>query len=87
MSRPFPNSRAALVIYDAEQPRLLALCDAVSDAPDPKEACDKWEAAEKEVLDKLQHAFWEDTKDINSREICRLADVETVRRCCEEETK
>ena len=86
MSRSFTNSKAALVIYDADDPRRLALCNAISDAPDPMKACDVWEAAEKEALEKLQQAFWEDTKDINSREICRLADVGTLRRCCEEET-
>lgn len=42
-----------------------------------------WENAEKEALRKVQMAFFEDTKEINSLDNCLLMDVHTLRKWCE----
>lgn len=76
MKRQFPNTKAALVEYDAG---VLARDKAWKDV-DSNEAADAAEAADNAALAKVQDAFHLDTQDINSRDNCALVDLDFMRK-------
>lgn len=39
----------------------------------------EWVQAEKEAVDKVRRAFYEDTKDRNSKSACMIVDIHTMR--------
>ena len=71
----FTNTRAALVVYDAQQPARTARWTTV----DTEEGIWALDAEEKAALVVLQEAFHKDTAHINSREHCALVDVKFMR--------
>lgn len=73
MALKFTNTQAALATYDADTPRREALWqDAKTDAD-----VDAAERADAEALQRVRDAYWEDTKDINSRD--HRADINFMR--------
>lgn len=75
----FDNTRAALVEFDAGKPEREAMWQpkALKTLAD----CAKAEAAEKKALEKVQLAFYQDTKHINCLDNCRRVDIGFMRQC------
>lgn len=65
--RDFPNTRTALVEYEASQAERDQAWDTVENTEDVLAA----EKADQEALRLVQDAYYRDTADINSRENCR----------------
>lgn len=85
MKTDFPNNllhtRKAIKWYFSElqvSKRKKLLNDVMDD-----ESMLRWEIAEKEDLQRVQRAFFEDTKEINSLDKCMLMDVLTLKKWCE----
>lgn len=73
----FENTSKALQRYDASQAdrdRLLEVADTTA-------AFRAWEQIEKAALDRVREAFFEDTKGVNCRDNCMIADLAFMRRC------
>ena len=70
-----PNTRRALAIYDATWKDRQKLWDAVETDADVAKA----DAADKEALDNVRRAFYEDTKDRNSLGNCMIATLSYLR--------
>jgi hypothetical protein len=73
-----PNTKAALVAYDAEYKRLDAVLASAHNA-EIREAGDAWMAGHDEALTKLRTAFWMDTKHTNSLDHCMVVTVSDMR--------
>lgn len=72
----FCNSRAALAVYDAGAAERAAAWDEIETNEDVATA----EALDASAKRRVQEAFYEDTKHINSLENCLRIDVESIRR-------
>ena len=71
----FTNTRAALITYDAGSAQRQKLWTAADTNDDVNEAV----AADRAALELVQAAFYEDTKAINTRRHCELADIQFMR--------
>lgn len=72
----FKNTAAALEIYDrSAAARAQAWQDVETEAD-----VTKAHTADTVALIEVQEAFWQDTKHINSRQNCALADLDFMRR-------
>jgi hypothetical protein len=69
------RTRKALEEYDASQMHRDSLLENIETDEDVK----KWNQVEKESLDRVRVAFYEDTKDRNSKSNCMLLDLPTLR--------
>ena len=76
------KTKAALEEYDASLPSRDKLLDNVRSDADVV----KWNREEQIALDKVREAFYEDSKDRNSRSNCMLVDLPTLREWVEEFT-
>ncbi len=74
--RNFPNTRAALEVYDAGIPIRDAAWNKVESDADVFAAG----KADQDALALVQSAFYEDTKDINSRANCSHIHITDARR-------
>ena len=74
------HCKKALAEYDRTAPDREKALDAAllpkSTTKQALEALAAWDIAE----EKVQHAFWQDTNDRNSRDHAKLVSVETIRR-------
>lgn len=82
MNHPFKNTIEALAIYDLGLEERQRLWDTAQSEAD----VDAADAAEKSALTMVQYAFYEDTKHVNSREHCKLADIGFMRLCANGES-
>lgn len=64
----FTRTRQALQAYDAEKPSIAALFELAMTNEEVEFAV----KAEKEEADKVREAFFEDTKEVNSRDHAKL---------------
>lgn len=74
-NQTFKHTRKALEEFDAGAAERSRLWDAINCADDVYKA----EGREKADLEKLQDAFHQDTKDVNSLAHCRLVPVIVMR--------
>ena len=72
----FPHTKVALEEYDMGQPKRQRLYDAAG----TDEEVRTWETREKEDLDKVRRAFFEDTKHHNSLDNCMIVDLKFLRK-------
>lgn len=77
----FVRTRLALEHYDKDQGRR----DHLIYAAKTNEDVAFWELEEKLALSKVQRAFWLDTKHINSKDKCRIAGIDFMRKCANRE--
>jgi len=75
MKLKLPHTRKALAEYDRTQHVRDWLCDRVSTDQDVKD----WQAACNAAIAEVQEAFYQDTKDRNSRDHCKYADITWMR--------
>lgn len=74
------NTKAALEAYDREITEVVEpLFQRVFTSRYAQKACDKWIAAEDAAKERVAAAFFEDTKDRNTRANCSLVDIQTLR--------
>lgn len=78
--RDFPNTRAAVVEYDAGMNERDRAWDAIESNDDVK-AC---EERDKAALRKVQEVFHQDTSDINSLDHCYLVGINYLRQISKE---
>jgi hypothetical protein len=78
METTFSNSRAALKIFDAGAVERAAAWESVETKEDAIQA-------DADALEKLQTAFFEDTKAFNSRNNCACVDEVFIRRMVKSE--
>jgi hypothetical protein len=81
METTFSNSRAALKIFDAGAVKRAAAWESVETKAEIEEAIQ----ADADALEKLQTAFFEDTKAFNSRSNCACVDEAFIRRMVKSE--
>jgi len=75
----FSNSRAALKVFDADKAARAASWDSIESNKDAERA----EQADAAALEKLQGAFFEDTKAFNTRDACAMIPESFIRRMAE----
>lgn len=74
--RTFDNTRKALIEFDAGAAERQRLWDSIESNQDVEAAV----AADNAAKNKVREAFYEDTKDINSKENCMCVEVDFMRR-------
>jgi protein-disulfide isomerase-like protein with CxxC motif len=75
----FKRTREALAVYDTSAAERQARWDRVNTTDHVEEA----EHQDRLALEAVQEAFYQDTRNVNSREHCALADIAFMRRCVE----
>lgn len=79
---PFTHSRRALHHYDhIDAPHVEQLFTDLLNKPVVNEQLNAWITAEKEAMDKVRHAFYQDTRTFNSLDNCLRVDLDFIRRC------
>lgn len=75
------ETRAALAMYDEQEPRRDAMMEACNSNAD----VEAWQKVEDDDLMAVRHAFFWDTYKINCRDNCRIVDLHAIRVWLEKE--
>lgn len=73
----FANTQAALVKFQETAAQRAEAWNKIGTIPELRQ----YLAIEQQALNEVQDAFYEDTKHLNARDHCALADIEFMRRC------